>query len=479
MRYQVKDPQGNIHVIEGPEGAKPEDVIAQAQKLIPQQPKQEQPANPNAPTMGNVFPKMLGTVASDLSGTMLKDVGQNVMGGLGTLKAGLYDIPKAVGSLPNELAQGLTGNMPETQLGSLTKGSAQGLVEGAKEAVMHPVDTLIKHPFSAATMLTGTGAPEAAASKVPTTGFFRKALNLFKKSASPEELGEAVGGVQDMVSTAKNKFGTMLDEAKSKAGLPTTVEEKVGSISKYKNAYNLDVDQPLKMVEQPIGASKSFEGPSKFDETAPKVEPYKIGTHSSQHDLLTEIERFTKSSSKIDEGDKIKAASYLQDQINNHVDWNKQGDSIQGLLKQQYKDLGRLITTSSEGLQGAKSKMAEVYKSLDEIENKLKDPGQAEAFLKRIANNPTGKNADYLTKLRKLEKLTGTESVDDLFKMFADQKRLDLSHPIRDTVKAGLESVGANLHKVPKPVGAAGFSIGIRNNNREALQSIRDRLNAK
>lgn len=37
MRYQVKDPQGNLHFIEGPEGAKPEEIIAQAQKLIPTQ----------------------------------------------------------------------------------------------------------------------------------------------------------------------------------------------------------------------------------------------------------------------------------------------------------------------------------------------------------------------------------------------------------------------------------------------------------
>lgn len=37
MKYQVKDPQGAMHVIEGPEGATPDQVIAQAQKLIPSQ----------------------------------------------------------------------------------------------------------------------------------------------------------------------------------------------------------------------------------------------------------------------------------------------------------------------------------------------------------------------------------------------------------------------------------------------------------
>lgn len=35
MKYNVKDPQGQMHTIEGPEGATPDEVIAQAQKLIP------------------------------------------------------------------------------------------------------------------------------------------------------------------------------------------------------------------------------------------------------------------------------------------------------------------------------------------------------------------------------------------------------------------------------------------------------------
>jgi len=35
MIYQVKDPQGNIHEIEGPEGASPDEVMKQAQSLMP------------------------------------------------------------------------------------------------------------------------------------------------------------------------------------------------------------------------------------------------------------------------------------------------------------------------------------------------------------------------------------------------------------------------------------------------------------
>ena len=35
MQYQVQDPNGNIHIIEGPDGATPEQIMAQAQQIIP------------------------------------------------------------------------------------------------------------------------------------------------------------------------------------------------------------------------------------------------------------------------------------------------------------------------------------------------------------------------------------------------------------------------------------------------------------
>lgn len=35
VQYQVKDPQGQLHVIDGPEGASPDEIIKQAQSLIP------------------------------------------------------------------------------------------------------------------------------------------------------------------------------------------------------------------------------------------------------------------------------------------------------------------------------------------------------------------------------------------------------------------------------------------------------------
>lgn len=47
MKYQVKDPQGQMHIIDGPEGATPDQVIAQAQKLIPQQSKPVQQSEPD------------------------------------------------------------------------------------------------------------------------------------------------------------------------------------------------------------------------------------------------------------------------------------------------------------------------------------------------------------------------------------------------------------------------------------------------
>jgi len=37
-QYQVKDPSGNLHIIDGPDGATQDEIMAQAQKLIPQTP---------------------------------------------------------------------------------------------------------------------------------------------------------------------------------------------------------------------------------------------------------------------------------------------------------------------------------------------------------------------------------------------------------------------------------------------------------
>lgn len=66
MRYQVKDPQGQLHTIEGPEGATPDQIIAQAQKLIP--PKQTDWKQ----TIGNA---MKGSIQRPLA--FAKDLGTN------------------------------------------------------------------------------------------------------------------------------------------------------------------------------------------------------------------------------------------------------------------------------------------------------------------------------------------------------------------------------------------------------------------
>jgi hypothetical protein len=47
VHYSVKDPHGVEHIIDGPEGATPDEVIAQAQKIIPQQQQSSQPESHN------------------------------------------------------------------------------------------------------------------------------------------------------------------------------------------------------------------------------------------------------------------------------------------------------------------------------------------------------------------------------------------------------------------------------------------------
>lgn len=54
-QYTVKDPQGQEHVIEGPDDATPDQVIAQAQKLIPSQAMPSQMPTDNSPDLASML----------------------------------------------------------------------------------------------------------------------------------------------------------------------------------------------------------------------------------------------------------------------------------------------------------------------------------------------------------------------------------------------------------------------------------------
>ncbi len=340
-------------------------------------------------------------------------------------------------------------------------------------------------------------------------GLLDKLIGLFKRGSSSEEIRGGTQAVTDMVKGAKTKFGEALNEAKSKF-LPTTVEEKADSIRKFGHTFDFDPKSPLKlpdelsqmapkMGDEIVGATTHDiaqagalpEGVSKpIEQTALAQPAYKLGSHSTPESLITEIERFKKNLDYIAPEDRVKAASYLQDQMSKQgVDFTKPQGETMGVLKQQYKDLSKVIEGSDPELSGAKAKMREAYQAVGNLERNLKEPGQAEAFLKRIFSNPTGKNADALAHLKAVEKLTGTETVDELFDKFKKTGGFtyeELKHPIASIAKAVLPKSGnatkAVIQKLIAPT-STGVNLlaHIDEKSRRALQSALDkaRNNAK
>lgn len=150
---------------------------------------------------------------------------------------------------------------------------------------------------------------------------------------------------------------------------------------------------------------------------------YKLGDHSKPETLMTEIERFKANQDYIAPKDRIKAASYLQDQIQSHVDWDKSGDRLQGTLKQQYGDLKQVVHDNSPELQAQKTKMEGLYDAMDGISSKLNaGPGQAEAYLRKLFTSDSPAYKDDLTALAKIDKLAGTNTLDTLFQKFAGEE---------------------------------------------------------
>lgn len=477
------------------------------------------------------------------------DVGENVAGIANTLKTGLYDIPKAALSLPGELAKGIVEQkIPETQIGNITRDATKGMTEDIKSFASHPIESIIKHPVSAALTFVSPGEESAiklspkvnSAVESRLGSIFNKLANIPERATQREgyklpvpsasEIEQAVKNVQNVATKIKEEHGNLLNKAKENVGIPTTPEAKAESIRKYGNAFDLNLNKPLELPENfkkkapemspenvpitplKIGQEVVATAPGKPDikmvykmpgmmvgthdpafdlktplpapgktwahpidstisqstlesygykvpEGSPAVEatktqpmPFKLSPHKNPNDLVVEIERFKKNLNYIHPKDRVKAASYLQDQINNHVDFTKSGDAKQGLLKQQYSDLKEIINDNSPNLQSAKSKMQSVYGVLDNLDSKLASPGKAEAFLKKLFVSKSPEAKDMLTQLAKLEALSGKPVVSRLFDKFAAKSFEPLvSRPGREVLEG---TAGATALAFGHPTGA-------------------------
>lgn len=189
-KYRVKDPQGFDHVIEGPDNATPDEVLAQAQQLIPsssqETPHQSeinaqavQPPTSNPVGMGTAF-----DVASELA----------------PWNIARRNTTEIVGE---KIAEGIGRGLPEYGIPGMPKTGAA-------------IGTAIQ---MAPDILSSTQAPEAAASlRGPAENLGRRALGfnkgLIKRAGGIEKANKVARVMLDEgVITPMASPGTMLERA--------------------------------------------------------------------------------------------------------------------------------------------------------------------------------------------------------------------------------------------------------------------------
>lgn len=195
---------------------------------------------------------------------IVKDIAGNVAGTAESLKTGLYDIPKAVGILPQEVSHSIvTGEPLNTSLGNITRQGVSGMAQGIEDFSQHPIDTMLKHPVS--TALAIKGATDLGDSILPDNAplisgkLLEKAANIPDKATelkgyneptpSQSEIDSAIQKVRDTVKNVWKEHGNVLNKAREDAGIPTSEDEVADSIRKYGNEFGLDLGKPLQLPD--------------------------------------------------------------------------------------------------------------------------------------------------------------------------------------------------------------------------------------
>ncbi len=232
-QYKVKDPQGKEHIIDGPEGATPDQVMAQAQRMIPQQ------------QMGGPVP--LGALAKTLYDKTP----------MGTINNALAEDPAQV--LP--IAGGVIGSAA----GPL--GTAAGAGVGQIARRMVDLGTGRSQPGDAMNPVSEAIAPMAqtAMAGLPEVGGVKSAIQKGAQTLGRRALGFTKGMLKKHnfgVDQADDVAQTMLDKGVIRAGSGTkeTLEraEDLAAVSG-------------KRIES-IGSSLTQEGKTTLDPNAVGME---------------------------------------------------------------------------------------------------------------------------------------------------------------------------------------------------------------
>lgn len=273
-------------------------------------------------------------------------------------------------------------------------GMGEGARQGIKQSATKFSDIINDGLAKISKWKYGANVPEKAAEIAQKAKF-----NL--PAGSADEIENAVGRVQDVLTKTKDNAGAILNDAKAKIGIPTTIKEKEASLLAGNGTHGLGKHE-LNSETQKMLDSKTPE------------------------ELASNIAYFKRLSEGGNSDPKLTArvANALQDKVNQFVDWQKSGSDIEGVLKQQYKALGDIVTDNAVGLQSAKGDMAKTLDVFNDLKNRLADPdksGKAEQFLRNLFTSKSAASKDYLESLAKLEHISGKPVLSDLFKQFAGE----------------------------------------------------------
>lgn len=446
-----------------------------------------------------------GTVFGGIAGTAAGATTSPVTGPVGPLVGGVAGAAsgRALGTATSNVIRNYMHPEQTPQLSDQFKDVGQSAVQGAKDqatgeaagAVAKPViSSLGDFVNSGLAKLSkwklGASVPERAAE-------IAKDKKFDLPSPTKADIETGVSNVQKALTEAKSKAGAVLNKAKAQLGLPVTVAEREASIAKHGNPFGVSQADGLQQGAtagnpHAIPVYKDNFGPGGAerqiynvfgDKAHPTIQ--KVGWGSSvgadilsankipikengfvkdiskPEDLVKTISEFKAKASEMNPKSRIKLASYLQDKINGMINWEKGGTVTEGILKNQYSDLGDMVNTDAVGIEGPKAEMAKTLKVFDDLESKLADktkPGAAHDFLKSLFTKESGKNADYLNRLAQLEELSGKPVLTKLFEQFAGESFAKSVGSPKLATAAAVEGATSLLHgNLLGAGGAAGY----------------------
>lgn len=407
------------------------------------EPIQETVPKPEATPVMDTVQKTLelgGTVFGGMAGATAGTLADPVVGPAGTVGGGIVGagLGRAAGTSFSNVIRNYSNPSQTPSLGDQLKDVASSGVQGAKDqatgeavgAVAKPVltpvisrlgDTINAGLAKLSKWRLGASVPEKAAEIAQEAKF-----NL--SEGSQPEIEKGVENVQKALTEAKDKAGAVLNKAKSDIGIPTSIADREASLVKYGNPHGLGSD----VINADTQAMLDSKSPEELSANIAKFK--QLQTSGNEDPALT-----------------ARVANALQDKINNFVDWQKTGSVTEGVLKQQYKDLGNIVTDNAVGLQGAKGEMSKVLNVFDDLKGKLDSdtPGKAEQFLRNLFTKDNPTNRGYLDKLAQLEHISGKPVLSDLFKQFTGESFSNTMGSPKLASAAAAEGATALMHLNP------------------------------